>query len=157
MRRNWKCLQPSSLRDAFRLCKDHGIEVKRLSVERLADLMGITVDALYKYMGDARMPANLIPAFETFCGADFVSRHLAVSSGKLVIDAPIGRACDANDVQALQEALNVTVGKLLAFHAGKAEAEEVIATTTDAMAKLAWHRENAANFAQPGLDLGSQA
>lgn len=157
MKRNWKRLQSSSLRESFRLCKDHGIEEKRLSVERLAELMGKTPDWLYKCMADGSMPANLIPAFETFCGADFVSRHLAVSSGKLVIEAPIGRACDATDMQALQEILNDAVGKLLAFHAGKADAESVIATVTNAMTKLAWHRQNAANRAQPELNLAGEA
>ena len=36
--RNWKRIQPSSLRDALRLCKDHALEKKRYSVERIADL-----------------------------------------------------------------------------------------------------------------------
>jgi hypothetical protein len=79
MKRHWKRLTPYSLRDAFRLTKDHGLAEKRLSVERLAELMGRTPDWLYKCMADGSMPANLIPAFESFCGADFVSRHLAVS------------------------------------------------------------------------------
>lgn len=157
MKKNWKRLTPYSLRDAFRLTKDHGLAEKRLSVERLAELMGRTPDWLYKCMADGSMPANLIPAFESFCGADFVSRHLAVSSGKLVIEAPVGRNCDATDIQTLQEILNQAVGKLLAFHAGKADSEEVITSVTDAMSKLAWHRQNAAEQMQPGLDLGGAA
>ena len=148
---------PPSLRDAFRLCKEHGIAEKRLSVERLAELMGKTPDWVYKVMADGSMPANLIPMFETITGADFVSRHLAVSGGKLVIEAPVGRACDAVDMQTLQEILNVAVGKLLAFHAGRAAPDEVIAAATDAMQKLAWHRQNAAEHAQPTLDLGDAA
>ena len=149
MKRNWKRLSPHNLRDSFRLTKDHGIAEKRLSVERLAELMGKSADWLYKCLADGSMPANLIPTFESICGADFVSRYLSVSAGKLVIEiayqAPFGD---------LQEILNLAVGKLLAFHAGRANDEEVIATVTDAMAKLAWHRQNAANYAQPGLDLG---
>lgn len=148
---------PTNLREAFRLVKQHGIDEKHLSVERQAELMGKTPDWMYKCMADASMPANLIPMFETICGADFVSRHLAVSSGKLVIEAPVGRACDATDIQALQEILNLAVGQLLAFHAGKASADEVIAAVTDAMEKLAWHRQNAAEHAQPSLDLGAAA
>ena len=102
---------------------------------------------------DGSMPANMIQMFETICGADYVTRHLVVSGGKLVIEAPVGRACDASDIQALQEILNAAVGKLLAFHADKAAPEEVIASVTDAMQKLAWHRQNAADRAQPSLDL----
>lgn len=156
MKRNWKRLTPHSLRDAFRLVKDHGLAERRLSVERLAELMGKTPDWLYKCMADGSMPANLIPAFESFCGADYVSRHLSVSAGKLVIEAPVGRACDACDIQALQEILNAAVGKLLAFHADKAAPEEVIASVTDAMQKLVWHRQNAADRGQPSLDLAGE-
>lgn len=154
MKRNWKRLSPNNLRDSFRLTKDHGIAERRLSVERQAELLGKSPDWLYKCLADASMPANLIPAFEAINGADFVSRYLAVSAGKLVIEAPVGRQCDATDIVDLQEILNAAVGKLLAFHAGRASAEEVIATITDAMTKLAWHRQNAANHAQPGLNLG---
>lgn len=154
MKRNWKRLSPHTLRDSFRLTKDHGVAEKRLSVERQAELMGKSPDWLYKCLADGSMPANMIAGYEALCGADFVSRYLSVSAGKLVIDAPIGRQCDATDMQTLQEILHLAVGKLLAFHAGKANDEEVIATVTDAMTKLAWHRETVANFAQPGLDLG---
>lgn len=153
MKRNWKRLSPHSLRDAFRLCKDHGIAEKRLSVERQAELLGKTPDWLYKCMADGSMPANLIPAYESMCGADYVSRYLSVSGGKLVIEAPVGRQCDASDMQSLQEILNTAVGKLLAFHAGKVDSDVVMATVTDAMRKLAWHRQNIANYAQPELTL----
>lgn len=157
MKRNWKRLLPHNLRDAFRLCKQHGIDEKRLTVERQAELMGKTPDWLYKVMADASMPANLIPMYEAMTGADFISRHLAVSAGKLVIEAPVGRACDASDIQALQEILNLAVGQLIAFHAGKVSGDQVIAAVTEAMQKLAWHRQNAAGHAQPSLDLGAAA
>ena len=58
-RRNWKRVTPNSLRDALRLCKDHALEKKNLSVERIADLMGITADVLYKWLSNGRMPAML--------------------------------------------------------------------------------------------------
>ncbi len=158
MKKNWKLLQSASLREAFRHLKDHGIAEKRLSVERQAELLGKTPDWLYKCMADASMPANLIPAFEALCGADYVSRYLSVSAGKLVIEAPVGRRCDATDVQALQAILNDAVGKLLAFHAGRQSADETSQALTAAMAKLAWHRENADKYAgQPALDLGGTA
>lgn len=157
MKRNWKRALPNNLREAFRLCKEHGIAERRLSVERQAELMGKTPDWLYKVMADGSMPANLIPMYEAMTGADFVSRHLSVSAGKLVIEAPVGRQCDATDIQALQEILNLAVGKLLGFHAGKVEGDEVITTITDAMSKLAWHRQNAAEHTQPSLDLGGAA
>ena len=41
-RRNWKRLQPTSLRNALELCKEHARERLNRSVERIADEMGIT-------------------------------------------------------------------------------------------------------------------
>ena len=40
-RRNWKRIQPTSLRNALELCKDHAKERHNLSVERIAEQMGL--------------------------------------------------------------------------------------------------------------------
>ena len=82
IRRNWKRIQPSSLRDALRLCKDHALEKKNYSVERIADLMGITADLLYKWLANGRMPASAIPAYELITGINFVTRWLAASTAE---------------------------------------------------------------------------
>lgn len=48
-RRNWKHIQPTSLRQALELCKDHAKERHNLSVERIAERMGLADHwALYK-------------------------------------------------------------------------------------------------------------
>ena len=41
-RRNWKTLQPTSLREAMELCKDHARERLNKGVERIADDMGVS-------------------------------------------------------------------------------------------------------------------
>lgn len=151
--RNWKRVNPGSLIEAFRLCKDHARERKNLSVERLAELMATSADALYKWLATGRMPANLIPAYEHFCGIDLVSRHLALSAGKLVVSMPTGRAVSPTDVQQLQSVLNDAVGAILAFAAGNAEAGEALAAIEAGMGGLAWHRGNVLKHQQPELDL----
>lgn len=88
-RRNWKNAQPTNLRQALEWCKDHGRERRRLSVERIAEQMGLPDhSALYKWLVNGRMPAVLIPAYEQVCGINLVSRWLAASAGKVLIDIP---------------------------------------------------------------------
>lgn len=40
-RRNWKRWQPATLRDALKGCKDFALERHNLSVERIAERMGL--------------------------------------------------------------------------------------------------------------------
>ena len=154
-KRNWKRLQPHSLRHALELCKEHAREQRNLSVERIAELMGLTDHwTLYKYFQSGRIPANLIRPFETVCGIDFVTRWLASSAGRLLIEVPTGRDPSAQDIQILQGALNDTVGQLLRFYAGNADATDTLALIQHAMQGLAWHRGNVEKHLQPELELG---
>ena len=152
-RRNWKRIQPTSLRNALELCKDHAKERHNLSVERIAESMGLTDHwTVYKWIQSGRIPANMIRPYETACGIDYVTRWLAASSGRLLIDIPTGRKADAADMQALQELLNTAVGQLLQFYGGKAEASDTLSAIQQAMEGLAWHRGNVEKHAQPELD-----
>lgn len=155
--RAWKRRQPNSLRDALRLCKDYAQAEKRLSVERIADLMAITADLLYKWLANGRMPVALVPAYEHICGIDYVTRWLAAHAGRLLIDIPTGRAATAAEMQALQEALNTATGQLLQFYAGRAEAADALAAIQQAMEGLAWHRGNVQKHAQPEFDFQEEA
>lgn len=154
--RNWKRVQPTSLRDALRLCKDHAQQKRNYSVERIADLMGISADLLYKWLANGRMPASSIPAYELICGINFVTRWLAISTGHLMIAAPTGRATSATDIQALQELLNTAVGKLIAFHAGKEEAAAALAAIQQGMEGLAWHKGNVEKHLQPEFEFAEE-
>lgn len=144
---------PTSLPEALRLCKDHARARKNLSVERIAELMGVTADLLYKWLGTGRMPAAVLPGFEHICGAHHASRYLAISGGGLVIDIPHGRAVKPIDVHALQALLNDATGAILAFADGQLSAAQALAMIEDGMAGLAWHHENIGKAAQPELDL----
>ena len=58
-RRNWKRVNPTSLRHAMELCLDYGREKRNLSVDRVADLMGMPSKyTLYKWLENGRMPAK---------------------------------------------------------------------------------------------------
>lgn len=148
-RRNWKRVQPSSLRDALRLCKDHALDKNNYSVERIADLMGITADLLYKWLANGRMPVSAIPAYEHICEINFVTRWLAASTGHLMISIPTGRNASAEDMQVLQELLHNAAGKLLQFYTQKADAPNTLAAIQQGMEGLAWHKGNVEKHLQP--------
>lgn len=153
-KRNWKRVQPTSLIHALRLCKDYAKDVNSRSVERIADLIGVTDDLLYKWLASGKLPAILIPPYENACGIDFVSRWLAVSNNNLVISIPTGRDVTATDVHQLQAVLNEAAGGIIAFASGDAEAVDVLSSIGQAMNALAWHHGNIKKHVQPELGFG---
>lgn len=154
MKRNWKRVRPTSLLHAMELCTEHAREARNFGVQRIAEHMAEkTHHTLYKYLENGGMPLVKLRAFEHVCGAQFVTRWLAMSAGLLVIDIPTGRPADGDDVLALQEALNDAVGALLSFYNGKTPADVVLARITAGMEGLAFHRDNVRKYDQPELDL----
>lgn len=152
--RNWKKAQASSLPHAMELCLEFARARHNRSVDQVADLMGLPSKwRLYKWVEGADMPARHLRGFEHACGCDFVTRYLAHSAHRLLIDIPTGRHVEAADLHALQEMTNDALGALIAFAAGNVAAEEAIASITRAMEGLAWHRRNAEKFTQPELEL----
>lgn len=154
--RNWKRLQPSSLRQALELCKDHAREVLHKSVERIADEMGLTDHwTLYKWLQTGRIPANLIPPYEAACGIDYVSRWLAASRGKLLVEIPTGRALMDADVVELHNGFGAALQLLTDFYAGKADAPATLEALTTHLQQVAWHHANVRQHATPELDFSA--
>ncbi|GAA5784676.1 hypothetical protein YWS52_09950 [Chitiniphilus shinanonensis] len=147
-------MQPGSLIEALRLAKDYARERHNLSVERIADLIGVSHHDLYKWLGNGRMPALLIPAYEMACRCHFVSSWLALSAGKLVIDIPRGRSVAARDINQLQRLTTEAITQILNFTEGTTTAENALAAIHTSMAGLAWHKTNIEKHAQPELALG---
>lgn len=144
---------PTSLIEALRLCKDHARERKNLSVERIAELMGISADLLYKWLGTGRMPASSLITFEHVCGAAYATRYLTLAGGALVIEIPHGRGVKPLDLQRLQQVLNDATGAILAFARRDINAPSALAMIEDGMCGLAWHHENIEKHQQPELEL----
>lgn len=153
-KRDWKRVAPTSLRHALELCKEHARERRNLSVEGIAAHMGLTDHwTVYKWVQNGRIPAPMIRPFEDVTGIDFVTRWLAASAGRLLIQIPTGRNVTASDITELQALLNQAVGSLLDFHAGKTAAGATLASVEQAMAGLAWHRGTVTKHMQPELEL----
>lgn len=153
-KRNWKKVRPTSLRHAIELCKDYAKDVHNLSVEKIADLMGL-VDhwQVYKWMQNGRIPGNLIRPFEHACGCTYITEYIANSAHKVLIDIPGGRKATEMDINTLQSAFADASGLLIRCHRGEASPEETIEALTGVIGGLAWHRENVRHLADPELPL----
>jgi hypothetical protein len=153
--RNWKRTQPTSLRHALELCKEHAREKLNRSVERIADEMGMADHwQLYKYFQSGRLPANLIRPFEVACGIDYVTRWIAVSAGKILVEIPSGRNIHGTDVVALHNGFGMALRLLTDFYAKKVDTEQTLAALTAHLEDVAWHRANIAQHSQPEFDFG---
>ena len=153
MPRSWKRLIPTSLSHAMELCLQHAKEKHNRSVDQVADLMGIPNKwNIYKWVESGRLPAVLIRPFEHACGIDFVTRYLAHSDHKLLIDIPTGRRAAHREVNDLMGAAHEAVGLLLKFHEGQANANDTIGAITGVMESLGWHRGNVEKSAQPEFE-----
>ncbi len=156
-RRNWKRLQPTTLRQALEWCKDHARERRNYSVERIAAHMGVEDHwTIYKWINSGRIPLVMVRPFEDACGIDFATRWLAASAGKLLLDVPTGRLGDAEDINELQALLTETVRRLISFYTLRDDPEQTLAAIRAAMEGLAAHHGNVEHYAQPDLDLQLQ-
>lgn len=151
--RNWKH-PPQSLQQALESCIDHARIKHRQSIERIAADMGLANHwNLYKWVESGRLPAVLIRPFELACRCNHVTTYLAHAAHRLIIEIPTGKLPAAADLTMVQAAMHEAAGALINFAAGKANANEVVASITTTMEQLAWHRENAARASQPELEL----
>ena len=153
-RRNWKALQPSSLRHAFELCKDHARERLNKSVEGIAEDMGLADHwVLYKYLQKGSMPANLIKPYELACGINYVTRWQASSGGCLLVQIATGRKLAHADIVELHEHFAMALKLLTEYYAKPGDPSAALAALTTHMEHVAWHRQNVAQHINPQLEL----
>jgi len=153
-RRNWPTYRPTSLQDAMEACVEFARERHQMSVDRIADAMGMPSKyTLYKYIESASIPARLIRPFEAACHCTYVTQHLAASARKLLVDLPTGRKATATDIHTVQAACTRAIGALLSFADGKADAPQTISAVTDAIERLARERAEVERHSQPELAL----
>ena len=154
-RKFWKAYQPTSCRDALHQCKTFAQEVRNLSVERIADQMGLPDHwALYKWIENGRFPFVLIPAYEAATGINLPSRWLAATGRKLLVDMPIGKAADAGDLVQLGTGFQQAVQLLSDFYKsnGAQPAAPVLEALRAHLESVAHHHFNVSGFSQPELD-----
>lgn len=153
--RFWKRYQPASVRDALEKTKDFAREAHNLSVERIAERMGLPDHfALYKWLQTGRMPLVLLPTFENVCGINLATRWLAATGHKLLVDIPIGRAASDDDLVQLGTGFQQAVQLLSDFYRsnGANDSAPVLEALRSHLQSVAHHQFNVAGFAQPELD-----
>ncbi|CAD6366709.1 hypothetical protein SHEWT2_01190 [Shewanella hafniensis] len=151
-RRNWKKVRANNLRHSMELCLEFAREKQNLSVDRVADLMGLPSKwTLYKWLENGRIPAVLIRPFEHACGADYMTLYIAASSNRLVIDIPSGRKATNTEVNELQGSFSEAMGLLIRFYQGQSAAEDTITALNNVMGGIAWHSENVSKSQEPEL------
>lgn len=153
-RRNWKRVRPNSATEALRLCKEYAQDKKNLSVERIADRMGVSHDSLYKWLAMGRLPFILVPAFEHTCGCHFASEWAVANAGKVAIDIPTGRTATQTDLVELNSCFGAALQLLSDFYAapGKADADTTLAALRTHLEQVAYHQHNVATYATPELE-----
>lgn len=142
---------PTSLRAAFEMDKALALK-RRLSIERLAELLGTTPATLYKWIEAETMPARVLIGWQHLTGGHNVVRYLASREGAVVITIPSGRRPDADDVHILQATLNGAIGALLDYMAGRSDRDTTLGKLGTGLESLAWHRTNVEKGNQPELE-----
>lgn len=116
-KRNWKSVRPSSLSEAFELCIEFASE-QRKPVKVLADLMGVEVKTLYRWLAETSMPLNRVRQFEAFCGATFISEYLCLAHGnKVVVDIACGKKASVGNLAEVQANAAEAMALLARFYA----------------------------------------
>ena len=154
----WKRYQPTSCRDALHQCKAYAQEARNLSVERIADQMGLPDHwALYKWIESGRFPFVLIPAYESACGINLPSRWLAATQRRLLVDMPVGRAATEDDLVQLGTGFQQAVQLLSDFYKsnGAADPAPVLDALRSHLESVAHHHFNVSGFSEPELDFAS--
>ncbi len=155
---NWNRVRPTSLSHAMELCIEFGRQKKNLSVDRIADRMGLANKwTLYKWIENGRMPAILIPTFEHACGANYMTTYLATAAHKLLIDIPSGKRPSDTDIISLNANFNDAVSLLSRFYKGDVQVDQTINALTNSITEIAFHRENIQKDQMPELDLSLES
>lgn len=154
----WKSIKATSICHATELCLDYATENHRRPAKVLADLMGIDVKLLYRWMSDSSMPLNRIRQFETFCGASYISEYLCTAHGnKIVIDIPAGKAATVTDLVEVQACFSEAMALLSRFYQSGDAIEQTLAALTTTLGQLAYQRSNVLKVSQPELELFGEA
>lgn len=152
-KRSWNSWQPSCLQEAVEGCLGYALDKHRRSVDQIADLVGESKWTIYKWVQSGGIPARKIAGFEHACGTCYVTRYLAASARKLLIDIPTGRTASPSDISALQTACTAAIAALIAFADGRNSAADTSHALTTAMTALAIERAQVDHHSQPELDL----
>ncbi|WP_413672293.1 hypothetical protein ACEN9H_23535 [Massilia cellulosiltytica] len=139
----------------MQLCVEFAAE-NRKPVKVLADLMGVEVKTLYRWLADTSMPINRVRQFETFCGICFVSEYLCLAHGdKVVVAIPAGKKANILELSTLQGVFAQAMAFLVQFYQDGSGTDETVTALTETLTQVAFQRSNVLKSSSPELDLFS--
>jgi hypothetical protein len=151
--RRWKSLRPASLSEAVDLCVEFAAEHRR-PIKVLADLMGVDVKTLYRWLADTSMPLNRVRQFENFCGVSFISDYLCLAQGdKVVVLIPAGKKSGVKELSDVQCGFADAMALLTRFYERGEGLDETVAALTGTLTQVAYQRSNVLKRTEPELDL----
>lgn len=154
---NWKRKRGTSMRNALELCIRYARDVHNLSVDRIAELMGMESHyTLYRWIESGRMPAVMIRPFENVCQCDYVTRYIAHSANLIAFEFPTGRKAQHKELNELSVYAHQVIGKLIEFFDTAEDEEPVIEAVTTLIEDLALQRANVQKHHQPELLGGAE-
>ena len=148
---------PSNLADAIQSCLDYALRKYNRSPKRIADLMGMKIDTLYKWLADDRIPTNMIGSFEHACGATYLTQYLCAQAHLMAVEIPTGRKMNSGDVMELQQHFAESVGLLIAFYRGEGDLDSTVCSLQSLLNQVAWHKANVERADTPELALFVEA
>lgn len=132
-----KTCEPNDFVAAITACLENARTELLRNTGEVADAMaGPTRDAVYKWSQSGRMPIVEVPAFERACGAFFVSKQLAASSGHLIVKAPTEAGPGQLDFARLQFQVSKAMLACAAAHVAKSQEQEAARSITHAIEAL---------------------
>jgi hypothetical protein len=143
----------SSLFEAVQACLDFALKTHHRGVQRVADLMGLKPDTLYKKIAEDRITLGELASFEHACGATTVTHYLCAQAHLLAVEMPSGRRLQVTDAMELQQHMAEAMALLIGFYKGDADQDETLAALTALMADVGWHRGNVERANSPELEL----
>lgn len=137
----------------MQLCVDFAGE-QRKPIKVIADLMGVELKTLYRWLADTSMPLNRIRQFEAFCGATYVSEYLCIAQGdRVVISIPAGKKASVVELAQVQATFAEAITLLVGFYESGDRADETVTALTTSLTQLAYQRSNVLKTSAPELDL----
>jgi len=151
-----KSTRAKSLSEAMQLSVDFATAEQRRTIKVLADLMGVEIKTLYRWLAETSMPLNRIRQFEEFCGATFISEYLCMAHGdKVVVPIASGKAAKVTDLVEVQACFSEAMALLSRFYQNGDEIEPTLAALTTTLSQLAFQRSNVVKVSRPELELFS--
>lgn len=156
MARFYNTKVPTSFTEALRMCKDYAKQKHNLSVERIADDMGLTAGRLYQHLENGDMPFNRVRSFQRACRCNFVTQYMAYGDNCMLIPMPTGKNVSDDTMLNIHTTFNKAMTELTEFYKSSADPDGALAALTTHMESAAWHRRNVEKHMQPEFEFDSE-